>query len=89
MRLRSEEAKVEHTQEIDADSGWPSGGVTDAALKAWLAAVAAVRPGSGLRNPMQLRSAILFIAATPAARRSEFALEIARRKRLRQQSRAA
>jgi hypothetical protein len=80
---------VEHTQEIDADSGWPSGGVTDAALKAWLSAVAAVRPGSGLRDPMQLRSAILFIAATPAARRSEFAAEILRRKRPRQHTQAA
>jgi hypothetical protein len=73
---------VRRTQEFDADAGART-------VEEWLSAVAAVRPGSGLRDRMALQSAIMLIAATPAARRSEFAAEIARRKRARQRSAAA
>jgi hypothetical protein len=80
---------VEQTQECATGTGWPSGGVSDSELRAWLSAVAAVRPGSRLRNSMELQSAIALIHATPPARRSAFAAEIARRRRARQHSLAA
>ena len=78
--------------EYDADADRPFGAFAGGGARTveeWLLAVAAVRPRSGLRDKMALQSAIHTIAATPAARRSEFAFEIARRRRLRQQSRAA
>ena len=80
---------MELTQELAADTGWPSGGVSDSELRAWLSAVAAVRPSSRLRNPMELQSAIALIHATPPARRAAFAAEIARRKRGRKRGAAA
>jgi hypothetical protein len=72
---------VRHTQEFEADSGWSSGGVGAPDLKTWLAAVAAVRGGRGLRNAMPLEAAIKLIAATSPAQRSAFAAEIWRRRR--------
>jgi hypothetical protein len=80
---------VKPDPELDAATGWPSGGVRDANLKAWLAAVAAVRPGSGFRDPMQFQSASMRIHAPSPAPRAEFAAGIARRKRVRQPSAAA
>jgi hypothetical protein len=67
---------VRHTQEFDADAGART-------VEEWLKAVAAVRPGSRLRDKMALQAAIYTIAATPAARRSQFAAEIQRRRRAR------
>jgi hypothetical protein len=80
---------VEQTQECATGTGWPSAGVSDSELRAWLSAVAAVRPRSGLRDKMALRSAINLIHDTPPARRAAFAAEIARRKRARQRGSAA
>jgi hypothetical protein len=83
---------VWHNPEYEADTDRPFaavGGGGAQNVEQWLKAVAAVRPSSRLRDKMALQAAIYLIAATPAARRSEFALEIARRKRERRQSRAA
>ena len=70
-------------QESETGAGQTPGAVSNAALKMWLAAVAAVRGGRGLRNAMPLESAIKLIAATSPAQRSAFAAEIWRRRRAR------
>jgi hypothetical protein len=66
-----------------------AGGGGAQTLEDWLRAVAAVRPRSHLRNAIALQAAINLIHDTPFARRSEFALEIQRRKRARQHVAAA